>query len=257
MILGEHDIHVWLAFDRDFTDSAWLRERTQDLEPHEQQVAARRMEHLRTQYLLTRALQRSVLSLYATGVAPAQWRFAQEAKPELAPEFSALGLHFNLSHTASLVTLAIGRQPMMGVDAECLAVPRTPLGIADRFFTTAELAGLTDLAAEDHPQRFYALWVLKEASMKATGEGIGADPYALSFEFEDVARARAFRMTQDDARRWSFWQGAPGEEHALALALRGAAEVSVFRCRAGSALTWEPQPPLRRVHSDQEQRSQA
>jgi len=259
MKLGDHDIHVWLAFDDDCSGSRWFRELEQVLQPHERDIAARRMEHLRTQYLLTRVLQRSVLSLYAPRIAPAQWRFASgdDAKPELAPEFSALRLQFNLSHTARLVVMAVGRLPLMGIDAECLAVPRTPLGIADRFFTTAELAALATLPAADHPRRFYALWVLKEAWMKATGAGIAADTCALSFEFEDASRACAFQMTQDDARQWSFWQGAPGEEHTLALALRGDAEVSVFRCLPRDAFAWEAWPPLRRVRSDQEQRSQA
>ena len=259
MKLGDHDIHVWLAFDDDCTGTPWLRELERVLDPREREARARRMEHLRTQYLLTRVLQRSVLSLYAPEVAPARWRFANEegAKPELAPEFSALRLQFNLSHTLRLVVMAVGRLPTMGVDAECLAVPRTPLGIADRFFTTAELAELADLPAADHPRRFHALWVLKEAWMKATGEGIAADPYALSFGFEGAARARAFQMMRDDARQWSFWQGEPGEDHTLALALRGDAEVSVFRCRPGDSFAWEPNAPLRRIRSDQEQRSQA
>ena len=259
MKLGDHDIHVWLAFDDDCTDTRWLRELGHVLQPDEQEIAARRMEHLRAQYLLTRVLQRSVLSLYAPHVSPAQGRFANEdgAKPQLAPEFSALRLQFNLSHTARLVVMAVGRMPMMGIDAECLAVPRTPLGIADRFFTSAELADLAALPAADHPRRFYALWVLKEAWMKGTGEGIASDLYALSFEFDDATRARAFQMTQDEAREWSFWQGAPGEEHTLALALRGDADVSVFRCLPRDSFGWQPQPPLRRVGSDQEQRSQA
>ena len=64
-------------------------------------------------------------------------------------------------------------------------------------------------------------------------------------------------MSKDDARQWSFWQGSPDGEHRLALALRGTAEVSVFRCRPGRMLEWHPQPTLRRVGSDQEQRPQA
>jgi 4'-phosphopantetheinyl transferase len=256
--LGDHEIHVWLAFDGDFTGTPWLREHSDDIEPHEHAVAARRLENLRPQYLLTRALQRTVLSQYAPGVTPAQWRFTANdgAKPELATEFSALGLHFNLSHTARLVVMAVGRQPM-GIDTEYLAAPRAPLDIADRFFTTTELADLVALPPADHARRFYTLWTLKEAWIKATGEGIAADLYGLSFEFDDPTRARAFQMSKDDAGQWAFWQGGPGAEHTLALALRGRAEVKVFRCRPGRALEWEPQPPLYPVASDQEQGAQA
>ena len=260
MKLGEHDIHVWLAFDADFIGSAWLDERSGDLQPHEHAIAARRLENLRPQYRMTRALQRAVLSLYAPQVAPGQWRFrtdeAAGAKPELAPEFAGLGLHFNLSHTSGLVAMAVGRRPTMGLDAECLAVARAPLDIADRFFTTAELADLAALPAAEHARRFYSLWTLKEAWLKATGEGITADLFGLSFEFDDATRARAFQMSRDDPTQWSFWQGSPGGDHRLSLALRGRADVSVFRCRADRVLEWRSLPALQRVGSDQEERSQ-
>ena len=256
MKLGDHEVHVWLAFDGEFADATLLGNLALVLEPHERELAARRIDTLAGQYVLTRALQRSILSLYAPEVEPGQWRFSAGAggKPELAPQFASHQLHFNISHTARLVVMAVGRRPSLGVDAECLAVKRTPLEITDRFFTATELAELAELPALEHTRRFYALWVLKEAWIKATGAGLASDLYAVSFEFEDASRACAFQMTQDDAREWCFWQGVPSEAHTLALALRGNADICVFRCGPGAPFTWQSQAPLRRVGSGQEQR---
>ena len=264
MKLERHEIHVWLAFDREIDDPAVLDAFEARLTPEELATRARlRAPNLPRQYLVTRALLRSLLSAYAPGTAPPQWRFeiGDNGKPVLAPPFAGSGLFFNVAHTAGLVAIAVGREPMLGVDVEHFGPRAPPLHVAPHYFTAAEAAALEPLPQDQRVARFYALWTLKESWLKATGEGLAGGLDRVSFRFDDARFATAVSFSDDQAAGWRFWQAAPSHEHLLALALRtelDAVEVSLFRLepdaelRAARLAAPRPVPP----GSDQEQRSQ-
>lgn len=264
MNLPPNEIHVWLAFDRELADEEALRAFAALLEPAERDRAARlRAEHLPAQYLVTRALQRMVLTHYVPAVEPGEWRFeaGENGKPRLARAFESIGLHFNLAHTSRLVAMAVARQEV-GVDAEHVTVRAAADGVMQRYFTARERSELAALPDELRPQRFFAIWSLKEAWIKATGEGLASEFQAVSFGFGAARRATDFAMAGGDAARWGFWQGAPSEDHVLSLAMPQAAaetKVSAFLRSPGAALRWTPAGELWRLatRSDQEQRSQA
>ena len=262
MKLGAGEVHVWLAFDGEFADQQ-LQAGASVLEPAERERAAKlRVGHLPRQFLLTRTLQRSVLSVYAPQVAPQAWRFVthEHGKPKLAPDFEALELHFNLAHTSGLVAIAVARAPLLGVDVENAGTGAAPLHLAPRYFTDEEARELAALPPARQARRFFELWTLKESWLKATGRGLAAGLGNVSFSFIDETTARV-AMTQDDAACWRFWQAQPSEQHLLALALRAESaevEVRMFRQTPGAGFSYQPMPPPRRldVASGQEQRAQ-
>lgn len=81
----------------------------------------------------------------------------------------AAGVHFSLSHSGDFAVCAVG-EDKIGADID---YPRkNPLPLAKRFFSEAEHL---KIAASETPQEdFCALWVLKEACIKCSGEGIRA-----------------------------------------------------------------------------------
>src|SRR5208283_5110646 len=83
---------------------------------------------------------------------------------------------FNLSHTAGLVGVAVAGAPAvaLGFDLEPLA-RRAPLEVAHRCFTESEIAWLDSLPEPARAEGFFRLWTLKEAFIKATGEGLTQD----------------------------------------------------------------------------------
>jgi 4'-phosphopantetheinyl transferase len=261
--LAPNEVHVWLAFDRELADAASLRAWSALLEPEERSRAGRlRAEHLPEQYVVTRALQRMALSHYAPEVAPVEWRFEADelGKPRLAGEFGPVGLHFNLAHTARLVVMAVARRPL-GVDTEQLVARSVAAGVVERYFTPEERGALAALPDSQRQSRFFAIWSLKEAWIKATGEGLSADFQAVSFDFDDATRARAFAMQGDDPGRWGFWQATPSEEHVLSLAMPDAAPgttISIFRRSAGAQFGGSPVGAPWRLapRSGEEQRAQ-
>ncbi len=234
MKLAPQEIHVWLAFDRELDDPA-LNATHADLLSAEEIERRGKLysEELRHQFLVTRALQRRVLSMYAPEVAPREWSFAtgERGKPALSSRFERLGLHFNLAHTKRLVACAVSRMPQIGIDVENVRTRKAPLHLAPRYFTSHEAAGLAALPGPERPARFYALWTLKEAWLKATGEGIAAGLGNASFDLDDAHRMRGVEFAKDDPSRWRFWQYRPSDEHALAVALRAES------APAGSAVT--------------------
>jgi 4'-phosphopantetheinyl transferase len=223
LILAPHEIHVWLAFDRELDDPAWNAAHAGLLSAEENERRGKLYsDELRHQFLVTRALQRLVLSRYVPEVEPRAWTFTtgEYGKPALAAPFAAHGLHFNLAHTKGLVACVLSRQPEIGIDVENLRTRTTPLHLAPRYFTEREAGALAALPEPERPARFYALWTLKESWLKATGQGLAAGLANASFDLDAAHRLCAVAFAGDDASRWRFWQYRPSDEHALAVALR-------------------------------------
>ena len=243
MNLPPTEVHVWLAFDHDAREPRRVAEMAALLDSGERERLARlRTTELRHQFLLTRALTRTVLSAYATDVAPGAWGFASAAhgKPMLAPPFAGRGLHFNIAHTAGLVTLAVAREPAVGIDVENLAARAARLKIAERYFSANETAALAALPAGEQARRFFALWTLKESWLKATGRGLADGLGNVSFALDPGHAALSVAFANDAAGAWRFWQAQPSADHVLALALRTASDAGV----AVQMRRWAPGLPV-------------
>jgi 4'-phosphopantetheinyl transferase len=256
------EIHVWLAFDEQLSQAESVREFTALLEPGEiDRMGRLHLERRRHQFLITRALQRTVLADYLHA-APRELRFlaGEHGKPSLAAPFAGDGLHFNIAHSRGLVALAVGRAETLGVDVEYMKARTAPLALASRYFTAEEAGALSELPVVEQQRRFYALWTLKESWLKATGRGLAAGLANVSFDLDARHQATGVIVSNEPASGWRFWQASPTPEHGLALALRldgaGGRELEpVVRLRA-----WrDPQArefTVRPMNSGQEQRAQ-
>lgn len=97
------------------------------------------------------------------------------------PDFETGPWHFSLTHTPAHAFVALAREPV-GVDAEELD-RRVNLNIARRILSEGEYARFQ--SAPDPRRALLALWVLKEASAKCTGEGITNFPNQTDFSPDD------------------------------------------------------------------------
>jgi 4'-phosphopantetheinyl transferase len=224
LTLQADEVQVWYAY----TDRCSAPELQQSylslLSPQERERHARfAFEHLKAEFLLTRALCRIMLSHYAA-VDPAAWSFGQNAygRPHLLGPQQGLGLSFNLSNTRSLVAMAVVRgMDEIGVDVEELQRRPAPINIADRYFSPHERAGLMGLRGAAQSQRFFDLWTLKEAYIKARGQGLSIplDAFSMRLDNADIAVEFEPHMGQ----RGSDWQFALHHlqaSHNLALCVR-------------------------------------
>jgi 4'-phosphopantetheinyl transferase len=190
-------------------------------------------------YRAAHLLLRHALSA-AGGLPPEAWRFVRPAqgKPRLAPGFA--GPAFNLSHTPGLVACVLCAGGEVGIDAEHDRGGAAPLELAPRVLTPGEQAALQALPAAERAAAFFGLWTLKEATMKATGQGAALDPATLRAALDppDVAGQPGLG--------WRFAAWRPTPRHHLAVALRGApAGRSLAWCEVGSGrwdAAWQQVP---------------
>lgn len=97
------------------------------------------------------------------------------------PYFKASPLHFSISHTNSHVFCALSKRPI-GIDAEEMDRDIS-LKLADKILSPSEKARFD--AASDKQSALLRLWVLKEAAVKLTGEGLRGYPNHTDFDPED------------------------------------------------------------------------
>lgn len=107
--------------------------------------------------------------------------------PEIAvaaggkPYFPHSPLHFSITHT-NRHAFCVLAQCNVGIDAEELDRVLRP-GLSRRILSASEQIRLA--AAHDQQQALLALWVLKEASAKLSGEGLRGFPNQTDFSPED------------------------------------------------------------------------
>lgn len=96
------------------------------------------------------------------------------------PGFNDGKLFYNISHSGHLAACVMSDEGPVGIDVEEISNGR--MNVARRFFSKAEYEALT--AADADEKRgilFTTLWTLKEACLKATGEGLSDDLSSLDF----------------------------------------------------------------------------
>jgi len=122
------------------------------------------------------------------------------------------GIQLSLSHSESLGLVAITRGHPVGIDLERLRSLRDPARLASRFFTDEEAAFVLAQDTADSLERFFYVWVRKEAYVKTCE---GAVP-------RDMKRF-AIHVSQGDSEgnavRWSKLEPGPEAWSILSVAL--------------------------------------
>ncbi|MGF7209104.1 4'-phosphopantetheinyl transferase [Skermanella aerolata] len=225
-------VHLWYTLSDDIAAAAAIDAYIGLLSPDERARHDRFLnERARHEYLITRALCRTVLSRYA-GMAPTGWRFRANAwgRPEIdAPADTGVAdLRFNLSNTRGLVACAVTRGGEIGVDVEAIDRAGDLLEIADRFMAPLEAVDIASLPADAQASRFFTYWTLKEAYIKARGMGLSIplDKFWFLRDGGDAGSSARLVLApdmDDTAAGWSFAQLQPTDRHLLAVARRNPA----------------------------------
>jgi len=221
--LSENDVHMWLLKDQLVSDDNILQQYWGVLDLLERKKhAAFCFAKLRHQYLITRGLLRHILSLYEQNISPLEWRFKTNSygKPHISNTGLTSPLYFNLSHTENMVALAVSRSEKIGIDVEwmCRGGNRE-LQLAEKYFSPLERRELNALPEAERKERFFSLWTLKEAYIKACGKGLSIPLDVFSFSISGQRLSIDFTDNyQDDPKSWSFWQFLPYRDYSLSLA---------------------------------------
>jgi 4'-phosphopantetheinyl transferase len=177
----------------------------------------------RDSFTAAHALARAMLS-DATGLPTTTLRYVKGefGKPALAVDCEGGRLRFNISHTRGFVACAIARDEV-GVDVEASDRP-TDFDVADRFFAPEEAQIVRSAPPEGRACVFFRFWTLKEAFIKATGEGLRRPLDSFSFMLDPVRIVfhpeREGTPRQDDPATWQFAECRPAPDRPLALAVQ-------------------------------------
>jgi len=225
--IKKSEIHLWQLELADFElfslqseCLAWLTE------PELKRFQRYQFDRHRKQLLLGRVLMRVALSNYDRSVAPASWNFTHNdyGKPAISEEQNSASVYFNLSHSAEKVVLAVSRFKDIGVDVEYAKKSRRIAAIAQRYFSDKEAAQLLILPEDQQQSRFYDLWTLKEAYIKACGMGLAIplQHFSCGFAGDDRLTVEFDAQRNDLESAWQFWQLSAGSDFKLAVAAKAA-----------------------------------
>jgi 4'-phosphopantetheinyl transferase len=139
----------------------------------------------RNLYIAAHALTRALLAHVGEKLAAA-WQFAEteKGKPEIIDNESNLA--FSLSHTAGLVACAVAHFPV-GIDTESRDRKQKQADIAQTVLASSEVALLTAYPFPRQSEIFLRLWTLREAYVKATGQGISFPREDFAFTLDPLA----------------------------------------------------------------------
>jgi 4'-phosphopantetheinyl transferase len=173
---------------------------------------------VRDQFLAARVLARVALSSYL-GTGPQRIEFVAGAagKPEIGAPRTEPALRFNLSHTRGLTACAVTTIGDIGVDVE--EAHAVPLDVAQTLFAPPEIEALRALARSDRQEATAVTWTLKEAFVKARGDGLSLplDAFAVGHA---PPRLLPWGALIREATRWQFICASPTKTHRLAVCVR-------------------------------------
>ncbi|KAK4279072.1 hypothetical protein QN277_016829 [Acacia crassicarpa] len=186
---AKKEVHFWYILPDEVNSAYLLDQYLEILSPCEKENIFRmKGELLKKRALLARTLVRTTLARYQTNcqIDPKSLKFRKNSygKPEVdwqySDDWSLPPLHFNISHTSSLIACGVTVDSPIGIDVEDKQrrLKTNILAFARRYFTLHELEMLTGISdPETQQHEFIKLWTLKEAYVKALGKGFSASPF--------------------------------------------------------------------------------
>ena len=127
----------------------------------------------------------------------------------------AEGLDFSVAHTDDCALIALGEVDGLGVDVEGIITEEPEDEMLEILFSDREKDCWRDLTAMQRRVAFTQAWTIKEAILKARGEGLSGSPHDVEVTFDEQGNAEpVFRDTQ---RQWTFQRINLSDRHAASL----------------------------------------
>jgi 4'-phosphopantetheinyl transferase len=223
--LGADEVHVWIL-ELDVA-ARRLEDLGAVLSGDERERASRfKFPELRRRFTVSHAGLRIILGGYL-GMNPGSiaFQYAERGKPSLDASLGWELPEFNLAHSSELALIAIAPDRVVGVDLERKQWKDSLADVATRYFSRGECGILGNAATPtEKADCFFSLWSMKEAILKATGEGI-----------TDLTKVEVLPELKAvggevDAARWKLHDLSPIAGFGAALAVEGGgAQLSFWR----------------------------
>ena len=176
-------------------------------------------ERDRRRFIAARAQLRLILGKYlAQDPQAITFSYGERGKPHVAES-----VEFNISHSEELAIVAVAHERNLGVDVEAIRTMEDIEGISRRFFSARENVALFNIPVDEQSEAFFRCWTLKEAYIKAIGDGLAYPTESFDVSFGRGERAELLRVEgkPDEASRWKLLQFSPAPNFIGAVAVEG------------------------------------
>ena len=183
-----------------------------------------RFERDRKRFTMARAAMRAILARYV-GTDPRRVAFdcGEHGKPELVTVPNASELKFNFSHSSGLALLGVTRRVPLGIDIEAVRGDFAAEEIAHSFFSADEVRRLLELPEGQRTEAFFCCWTMKEAYVKALGQGLAIplDSFSVAFQLNNPAALLRAETDANGVNRWTFYDIRVHPAYKAALVVEG------------------------------------
>ena len=193
-------------------------------------------ERDRTRFIACRAVLRALIADNLS-IEPADVLFiyGEKGKPSLANH----RLFFNLSHSHNEACIAVSSEAALGVDVEYIRPPtrNTWVGLAQRFFSSAEIKALSNLPDSMQSEAFFACWTRKEAYLKLHGLGLSLplDQFSVTVDPASPAKLCSTQWRPDDINQTAIYDLCTGFEYRSAIAIASTNAITIKESRISEA----------------------
>ena len=202
--LVSNEVHIWYAnLDLSVRETEEL---AKTLSTDEREKAHKfRFEEHRRRSIVTRARLRQILANYLhISAEEILFNYSDRGKPSLSNHLNQDNLQFNVSHSQNLALYAFTYGDRVGIDLEYFRLCSDAAQIARRFFALQEYELISSLEKDRQREVFLHIWTIKEAYLKATGEGLSGslDAVQVSFQGEQPVGLAAVGGNSARAANW-------------------------------------------------------
>lgn len=145
---------------------------------------------------------------------------SNRGKPSLDESEHRSDLHFSMAKSGDRLLIGISKSILVGVDLEPAGRrAHDALGVARRYFSSAEAMGLENIEPESLDEAFLRTWACKEAVVKASGQGIANQFCRFTVEVNPRLPPAIREFEEEDPAQWSLIMTQPGEGFMGAVAM--------------------------------------
>lgn len=138
----------------------------------------------KSEFIASRLLLRHLLKTYtACNISTTEAIPDDMGRPFWFDNQKPLELFFSLSHTKNMICCTLSRNREIGCDIESLEPRKYQKELAERVFSNKEQRFYHKLSGAAQSEFFYKSWTLKEAFIKALGQGLRISLPSLSFTY--------------------------------------------------------------------------
>jgi len=167
------------------------------------------IESRRNQYLTSRWMLKILLG-ELLNIKPNEISFIKSAlgKPQLLNEKHSSIVSFNISHKTSISVIGITNKGQIGIDVEEVEENDKSMRIAERYFSVIELAWINQIQNQaEQNLRFYKVWSMKEAIIKAVGGGIFQNLNDFYIESQILGfKIKSQKKPWSDVEQWDLFE---------------------------------------------------